>query len=182
MVRSNDVFVGRGRAPAVTLWFLSGNDFSKTKTTSRRGDHWSPAAVGHRISIMTFTRLVDEGFSGDQWSPLRCIVTLYHSTGRHPSDPPGAGHLPSRGGFRVVTWYHSTGGLHHRHSLRSPHQCALLPAMTWWTDSGTGDPSPTPPVFLTVNCQLSTVNSENPGDCTTGIPYGHHTSVRYFPQ
>ena len=28
------------------------------------------------------------------------VVTTYHSTGRHPSDPPwGAGHLPSRGGF-----------------------------------------------------------------------------------
>ena len=32
--------------------------------------------------------------------------------------------------FRIVTLYLLSTGLHHRHSLRSPHQCALLPART----------------------------------------------------
>ena len=99
---------GRGHAPAVTLWFLSGNDISKNKTTPRRGDHWSPAAVGHPTFIMAFTCPVDEGFRATNGRPYGVVVTFHHSPGRHPSDPPEAGHLPSRGGFRVVPWYHST--------------------------------------------------------------------------
>ena len=62
--------------------------------------------------------------------------------------------------------------------------CALLSVyLTWYG---------LPPALLRSATPLINAGGEGvpvsiygtiqPGDCTTGIPYGHHTSVRYFPQ
>ena len=88
-----------------------------------------------------------------------CPCTIQR--GRHPSDPPGAGHLASRGGFRVVTWYHSTTGLPHhlsglvRNDVVDGRRGIKGAVPYTFRDGG---PVPYAPHFL--NCPLSIVNCQ----------------------
>ena len=162
---------------------------------------------------MTFTRLVDEGFSGDQWSPLRGVVTFFHSTDLVPAGRETrplrlrsgfvSVHVFEKCKYRVIPRSLRRGNLLVKcndnrnpkatvqtHTIHPPHGKSNLPPgdshvaarirndmilrFRWVVTvvrslQGRVKTLPYSP-FL--NCQLSIVNSENPGDCHTSVRTG----------